>query len=286
MEIGLGLPTVPGVTGQTLLDWSRAGEQAGFSTLATLDRLVWDGFEGLVTLAAAAAVTTRCRLTTAIMVAPLHANTALLAKQAATVDQLSGGRLVLGLAAGVRRDDFAASGVDPRKRGAVLDNQLDELRRIWAGEPRGIAGPIGPPPARDGGPEIIVGGHSPAAQTRAARYASGWIGGGAGPEMFRASAETFRAAWDAEGRSGAPRLLSLAYFALGDSARTDAESFLRGYYGFAPPFAEMVLGNAAIGEEQVAEQALRFKQAGCDELIFVPCTADIGQVELLRAAVG
>jgi alkanesulfonate monooxygenase SsuD/methylene tetrahydromethanopterin reductase-like flavin-dependent oxidoreductase (luciferase family) len=285
MEVGLALPPVPGVRGQTVLDWARAGEQAGFSTLATLDRLVWDCYEGLVTLAAAAAVTSRCRLTTAIMISPLRNNTALLAKQAATVDQLSGGRLVLGLAAGMRRDDFAASGVNPATRGKALDAQLDELDRIWSGEPRGMAGPIGPPPVRAGGPEIILGGQSPAAVERAVRRASGWIGGSGNPEMFREGAEMVRSAWAEEGRPGQPRLLALAYFALGDNARQHAEGYLREYYSFAPPLAEMVLGTASVSADQIAEHIAAYRDAGCDELIFTPCSADLHQVELLHDAV-
>jgi alkanesulfonate monooxygenase SsuD/methylene tetrahydromethanopterin reductase-like flavin-dependent oxidoreductase (luciferase family) len=285
MEIGLALPQVPGLRGQTILDWARAGEQAGFSTLATLDRLVWDCYEGLVTLAAAAAVTTRCRLTTAIMISPLRNNTALLAKQAATVDQLSGGRLVLGLAAGMRRDDFAASGVNHGTRGKALDAQLDELERIWAGEPRGMAGPIGPPPVREGGPEIILGGQSPAAVDRAARRASGYISGSGNPGMFQAGAEMMRAAWAQQGRPGRPRLLALSYCALGDSARSHAEQYLRSYYGFAPGLAEMVLGFASVSADQVAERITAFREAGCDELIFTPCSADPGQVDLLHDAV-
>jgi alkanesulfonate monooxygenase SsuD/methylene tetrahydromethanopterin reductase-like flavin-dependent oxidoreductase (luciferase family) len=148
-----------------------------------------------------------------------------------------------------------------------------------------MAGRIGPPPAREGGPEIILGGHSPGALARAARQGAGWIAGGAGPEAFSGGAGAFRAAWQREGRTGAPRLLALTYFALGDSARKHAESYLRGYYESAPPFAEMVLSAAAIDEDQIAERITAFEQAGCDELIFVPCSADLDQVELLHSVV-
>jgi hypothetical protein len=84
---------------------ARVAEAAGFGSLGTLDRLVYGNCEALVTLAAAAAVTERVRLVTDILIAPLR-QTALLAKQAATVDRLSGGRLVLGLAVGGREDDY------------------------------------------------------------------------------------------------------------------------------------------------------------------------------------
>jgi alkanesulfonate monooxygenase SsuD/methylene tetrahydromethanopterin reductase-like flavin-dependent oxidoreductase (luciferase family) len=92
MKIGIGLPsTIPGIPGRLILDWARAAEQAGFSTLATLDRLVYANLETVPTLAAAAAVTERIGLTTAVMIGPYRGNGALLAKQLATVDVISAG---------------------------------------------------------------------------------------------------------------------------------------------------------------------------------------------------
>src|SRR3954452_19558188 len=101
MDIGVALPTmIPHKSGGHLLDWAVKAEQQGYSCLAVLDRLVYANDEPLTTLAAAAAVTDRIRLTTAILIAPYRGNTALLAKQAATVQHLSDGRLTLGVAAG------------------------------------------------------------------------------------------------------------------------------------------------------------------------------------------
>ena len=145
MEIGIGLPsTVPGVDGVSLLEWARRAERAGFSTLGTIDRLVYANYEPLTALAAAAAVTEDIRLTTSILIAPLRSNAVLLAKQAATVHHLSGGRLVLGAAPGGREDDYEVSGVDMQTRGRAFDRQLDTFRRVWADEEKGFAGPVGP----------------------------------------------------------------------------------------------------------------------------------------------
>jgi alkanesulfonate monooxygenase SsuD/methylene tetrahydromethanopterin reductase-like flavin-dependent oxidoreductase (luciferase family) len=287
MRIGLGLPSsVPGTDGRALIDWAIEGERAGFASLATLDRLVYDNYECLTTLAAAAAVTERIRLTTAIMIAPLRTNTALLAKQAATVDRLSNGRLTLGMAVGVRPDDFRASGVEMAGRGRALDDQLAEMRRIWAGDRRGFAGGIGPRPSSPPGPEVILGGHSPGAIARVAAYGDGWISGSGGPGMFHGGAAAVRAAWQRAGRPGQPKLLGLAYFALGDDATDVAGEHLRDYYGFAPPYAQMVLDNAAVGADGVAKTVAAFGDAGCDELILMPCNNNIDQIKLLGAVIG
>src|ERR687887_816133 len=127
MQIGIGLPsTIPGTEGEQIVEWARRAERRGFSSLGTIDRIVFDNYEPLIALAAAAAVTERIRLTTSILIAPYRANAALLAKQAASVDRLSGGRLVLGMAVGGRPDDFEASGVPFDGRGRRFDEMLAE----------------------------------------------------------------------------------------------------------------------------------------------------------------
>src|SRR3954462_1338453 len=109
MDIGIGLPsTIPGIPGRLVPEWAAAAERAGFSTLGTIDRVVYANFETVPTLAAAAAVTERIRLTTSILIAPYRGNGAVLAKQLATVDNLAGGRLTVGIAVGGRQDDFTS----------------------------------------------------------------------------------------------------------------------------------------------------------------------------------
>src|SRR3954452_4342625 len=135
MDVGIGLPsTIPGVGREEVLEWARRAEARGFSSLGTLDRIVYDNYEPLIALAAAAAVTERIRLATTILIAPYRINAALLAKQAASVDRLSDGRLVLGVAVGGREDDYEASGVDFRSRGRRFDAMLAQWEAVWAGQ--------------------------------------------------------------------------------------------------------------------------------------------------------
>jgi alkanesulfonate monooxygenase SsuD/methylene tetrahydromethanopterin reductase-like flavin-dependent oxidoreductase (luciferase family) len=286
MDVGIGLPaTIPGTDGKTLLEWARRSEQRGFSTLGVLDRIVYPNYEPLVALAGAAAVTERIRLTTSILIAPYRANTALIAKQAASVDSLSGGRLVLGVAVGRREDDYEASGVPMAGRGAVFEAQLEEMKRIWDAARRGDAGAIGPPPAQDGGPPLIVGGQVEATFERAAKYGEGWIMGGGAPEQFKDAIASLEEAWKRHGREGSPRKMALAYYALGPNAQQHADSYLHHYYAWLGEIADMIAGSAAISEEMVKGYASAFGDAGCDELIFFPCSTDPEQVDLLASAV-
>lgn len=285
MDIGIGLPnTVPDTEGAALTGWAVHAEEAGFSTLGTIGRLVYDSYEELVALAAAAAVTSRIRLTTSVLLAPLYPNAALLAKQAASLDRLSGGRLVLGLGLGGREDDYAASGLEVTGRGRRFDAQLEAMKRVWRGEELGLAGAVGPRPVREGGPQLVLGGGTEASFRRAARFADGWIMGGGTPEMFAQGAAGIDAAWREAGRDGRPRKLSLAYFALGDDARGQADSYLHRYYGWLGEFADQIAAGAAVTGEMVAGYAAAFGDAGCDELIFVPTASTLDQIDLLAEA--
>ena len=286
MDVGIGLPTtVPDTEGRTLVEWAKRAEEAGFSTLGTIGRLVYPNYDDLIALAAAAAVTKRIRLTTSILIAPLHANGALLAKQAASLDRISGGRLVLAVGIGGRDDDYVASGLPTTGRGSQLEERIEELKRVWSGEERGHAGAIGPTPTRKGGPELVIGGHDEAALRRAARLGDGWIMGGGTPEMFAQLAAKVDQAWQEAGRSGKPRKLSLAYFALGPRARELADAYMKHYYGWLGEFADQIAAGAAVSEEMVKGYVAAFEQNGCDELIMIPSSSELDQVRLLAEAV-
>jgi|1186.fasta_scaffold58854_2 alkanesulfonate monooxygenase SsuD/methylene tetrahydromethanopterin reductase-like flavin-dependent oxidoreductase (luciferase family) len=284
MKVGIGLPnTVPGTEGGDMRDWAIRAEAAGFSSLGTIDRIVYGNHEPLTALAYAAAVTERIGLLTSILIAPLRANTALLAKQAASVDVLSGGRLTFGIAVGGRQDDFDASGLEFHKRGATFDRQLDEMQRLWKGEKVGFAGGVGPQP-RDGRPEVVIGGTSDAAFRRSAQHA-GWMMGGGPPDAFVQGAEKLQAAWEAAGRDGTPRKMALGYFGLGDGASDQVHRYITDYYGFLGDYAAQMAGSIPADAESVKGAVSAFEAVGCDELVLFPTSSDPAQVDLLAEAV-
>jgi alkanesulfonate monooxygenase SsuD/methylene tetrahydromethanopterin reductase-like flavin-dependent oxidoreductase (luciferase family) len=279
MDIGIGLPnTVLGVDRRGIVDWAREAEQAGFASLGTIDRVAYDNYEPLISLAAAAAVTENIRLVTDILLGPVRQTTQL-AKQTATIDNLSNGRLVLGLAVGGREDDYELSGVDFHKRGAIMDRQLEELASLWKRE-----GDFGPRPANGTRPSMLIGGTADVVFERAAKYADGWTLGGGTPDAFVDGAAKLREAWSAEGRDGEPRTLALFYFALGDNGEEDARHALGSYYAFLGDYAEQIVGSAAKDADTVRGYLAAFEEAGVDEVICFPASADPAQVGLLAEA--
>jgi len=185
MDFSIGLPnTVSGVTRGSLLEWARRADASGFAGVGSLDRLVYANYESLVSLAAAAAVTERVRLSTQVLLVPWRLNAALVAKQVATLQHMSNGRVVLGVAPGGREDDYTASGTTMKGRGDRLAEMIEEMLRIWEGEERGAAGAIGPPLDNVGRPGLLVGGGVEASWRRAAKLADGWTAGGLPPDQF------------------------------------------------------------------------------------------------------
>ena len=225
MDIGIGLPTtIAGTTGEQVVEWASRADRAGFSSLGTIDRLVYHNYEPLIALAGAAGATERIRLATSVLLAPLRRNAAMIAKQAASLQKLSNGRLVLGMGVGGRHDDFEASGVPMDQRGKWLDEALAEMRAIWGGE-RSIG-----PDVRDNPPTVILGGGAEAAFRRAAQYGDGWVLGGQPPEAFVEPRDRLRAAFREAGRPERPRALAIAYFSLDDDPESQARATIGDYY--------------------------------------------------------
>ncbi len=133
MKIGIGLPaSISNVTGDQVLEWATKADAGPFSSLGIIDRLVYGNYEPMITLAAAAGATKRVRLMTSVLLAPLR-NSGVLAKQAASLDAISGGRFTLGMGIGRREDDYLAAPATFKNRGRRFDSQLETMRRVWSG---------------------------------------------------------------------------------------------------------------------------------------------------------
>jgi alkanesulfonate monooxygenase SsuD/methylene tetrahydromethanopterin reductase-like flavin-dependent oxidoreductase (luciferase family) len=297
MQIGAGLPTtLPGADGELIMSWARQSDLGPFTSLAVLDRVVYDSYDSLSTLAAAAAVTTRVRLATTILISPLY-NTVLLGKMAATIHALSRGRLSLGIAVGARRDDYLAAGAPYQTRGARLVEQLVALRKQWEGE--GEAGGTNPAtplsPATSSTvttergntrPELLIGGLSEVTFARVARYADGYVHGGGPPRAFARAAAKACSAWVDAGRPGLPRVWAQGYFALGDEATiASARQYLGHYYAFTGRFAERIVDGLLTTPQAIAQFARGYADAGCDELVLFPAVAELEQLHRLAEVV-
>jgi alkanesulfonate monooxygenase SsuD/methylene tetrahydromethanopterin reductase-like flavin-dependent oxidoreductase (luciferase family) len=269
MDLGLGLP----ISNPSVLPaWARRAEAAGFDSLALLDRLAYDNPEPLVALGVLAGATSRVRVQTEVLLAPLRP-TALLAKQVATLDAMSGGRFVLGVGVGGRADDHAAAGVPLERRGALLDQQLADLRRIWAGPE------IGPFPATP--PAILIGGFAPAALRRVARYADGFLC--AAPLAWAGRlVDQVNEDWAAAGRPGRPRLVCQINVATGGPATIErAHRAISSYYAFT---GRDDWGRPLSDPDQIADAVAAYRDFGADELVLYCYADDPAQVEELAAA--
>lgn len=277
VNVGIGLPIADP---NTLLTWAQHADDGPFSTLGLLDRLVYDNPEPLVALAVLAGATSRIRVQTEVLLAPLR-DTALLAKQAATLDRMTGGRLVLGLGVGGRDDDHQAAGTDKRTRGRRLDEQMAVMRRLWSGEPYGDGvGPIGPAPARPGGPEVLFGGFKPAAIERVARWGDGFLAA-APPSWAGALFDTARRFWQEYGRDGAPRLVAQLNVALGpDTVIHDARAAMHAYYAFTG-FPDRMTATMLTTPTAIRTAITTFTDLGADEVILYCHGHDPNQVNRL-----
>jgi alkanesulfonate monooxygenase SsuD/methylene tetrahydromethanopterin reductase-like flavin-dependent oxidoreductase (luciferase family) len=288
MEIGIAYPKIiPATRGERVMEWAIRVDEGPFSSLAMIDRLVYSTHESMIVLAAAAAVTERVRLMPTVLVATLRP-AALIAKQAASIDSISGGRLVLGMGVGSRSDDFAAVGVSMRTRGKLFDEQVSTIRKLWAGERMSDEiGPIGPRPARSTGPEILIGGRSQAALARAGRLGDGYIAGSAGSGTMNEVNEVagyyavVENAWKDAGKPGKPRFVAALTCAVGAYAAERTRESMRSYYAFRGEAAAKMDLPIPHTRQDILDAIDTFESVGVDELILEPGVADLDQIDQL-----
>jgi probable F420-dependent oxidoreductase len=179
--------------------YSRDGKMPGGEDVDIPDPLIW--------LAHVSAVTERIKLATGILILPQR-NPVTLAKEVATLDRLSGGRVILGIGVGWLAEEFAALGVPFEDRGRRTDDYVAALRALWSGDDATHRGEFAafervvskPAPAQAGGPPIVVGGHSEAAARRAGRLGDGFFPGARGREELSRLLDVMRKAATEAGR--------------------------------------------------------------------------------------
>lgn len=322
VQYGLGIPTCreglayPSGFADlaTIAEMAREAERLGFDALWGNDhlatqRVVMDTlpeppsfYEPLITFAYLAGQTTRIRLVVGTVVAPLRA-TVLLAKQAATLDRASGGRLVLGLGIGAYREEFEAIANPPPKanRGRWMEETVQALRLLFEQRRAGFAGryvrfdeiEVYPKPVQRPLP-LYLSGNSPDAVRRAGRLADGLIVAGLSPEQAREQATLFRAAAREAGRD--PQGLAVCaqvWVGVGESAGDARDTLERSQHfrriaALAPDADREDLvraftrGNLLGSADEIATRIAEYAAAGVDHLALIFLAQDVA--DLLRGA--
>jgi alkanesulfonate monooxygenase SsuD/methylene tetrahydromethanopterin reductase-like flavin-dependent oxidoreductase (luciferase family) len=291
MKIGICLPYMKrDITRQTLIDWCKVVDQGPFSSLSCGERITDYTFEMRNVLAFAAARTERVRIVPSLYVLPMH-SAVLTAKEIATLDQLSNGRVTVTVGVGGREHDYRAVGADFSHRHERMDQQVAEMRRIWRGEvPFAGCAEIGPSVIqKDGsefyGPPILAGSMGPKAIARASRWADGLYSfsmNGSKKEtdsMFAMG----RKAWKDSGRSSAPTLVGGFWYSLADDAESRLKSYVHDYLQvLGDDMANAVAASMTRYTPETILQAIADIEAtGADEIFLVPATADIAELERL-----
>jgi len=271
----------------TTLDWCRLIDDGPFSTLSCGERVTSYTQHMTVILSAAAALTKRVRINPSLYVMPMH-EAAWVAKEVATLDVLSGGRVTVTVGVGGREHDYRSVNASFKMRHQKLDDQVAEMRSIWAGEPRFEgADPIGPAPVQTGGPPILSGSMGPKAMARAAKWATGVYGFtlNGNPETAKNGFAMADRAWAEAGREEKPFRATGFWYSL---APRDADRKLKNYvFDYmkiqGEPIARTVADTIHTSDPDSVRRALdEIEATGCEECFLVPATLELAEVE--RAA--
>jgi alkanesulfonate monooxygenase SsuD/methylene tetrahydromethanopterin reductase-like flavin-dependent oxidoreductase (luciferase family) len=288
MRIGLSLPTMlPGMDRDTVLTWCRRIEDDGYSTIGFGERIAYRNLEMFTVLSAAAAVTERVAIASTIVILPMHSAT-WVAKQTATLDVLSGGRVMLGVGVGGRDEDYRALGRDPSRRFTRLDEQVATIRDLWSGEPPGVGlDPVGPRPVHR--IPILSGALGPKSIRRSAAWADGVAGFEMDPtrDAFAAARDRVDAAWEEAGRDTEPYRMTSFWFALGDDGPERLRAYARDYLAvFGAELADALAESCTAHSADAVRHALDdLADLGYDEVQLVPTTGDLAELDRLTSLV-
>ena len=269
------------------LDWCRLVDAGPFSSLSCGERITGPTQDMRVLMAAAAALTERVRIVPALYVLPMHSAVSA-AKEVASLDVLSGGRVTMTVGVGGREHDYRALGVSFERRFARLDEQVATMKRIWRGEPpfEG-ADPVGPKPIQEGGPPLLAGAMGPMSMARAAKWADGVYGFSmnANPAPVEQAFRMVLEAWEKAGRSERPLRLTGFWYSLSpEHADAKLKSYVEQYLTIlGADVAKAVASSMVTHDESAVMRGLdAIEELGCDEFFLVPATCETAEVE--RAA--
>ncbi|MFA1705296.1 LLM class flavin-dependent oxidoreductase [Mycobacterium intracellulare] len=284
MKLGIGLPNhIADVPGPAVAQWSRRGEELGFESVATIDRLFSSGVDSLIALATAAGATSELTLVTNVLLAPMYPVIPL-AKQLVSLARVSGGRLTVGLGVGNRSDEYAGTGADFHRRGRALDAQVERLRSLWAGEPLADGTALCAAPVRI---PLLFGGRSAATVRRVVTTGDGWAAGAV--RLYDEQADVaarIRSGWQDAGRPARPYLQASVNFALGPAETVAAgRDHLARYYAFAPGYAQVNVADMVCSAADARDTVRRYRDLGFDRLLFHPTSASVEQVDYLADAI-
>jgi alkanesulfonate monooxygenase SsuD/methylene tetrahydromethanopterin reductase-like flavin-dependent oxidoreductase (luciferase family) len=286
VKIGLCFPyTQEDPSRDVMLDWFRRVDEGPFSTISCGERMVGPSVDMMALLGAAAAVTERVRIAPTLYVLPMHPAIKV-AKHAATLDVISGGRTTITVGIGGRVHDYRCMEKEPRRRYARLDEQVEQIRRIWAGElPFEGTEPVGPPPVQPGGPPILAGVTGPKGIARAAKWADGiysWSSNGVGEEIEK-QRDLVTSAWNAAGRDTAPQRVAGFWYSLAP----DADAKLKAYvYKYIKVIGEPAARYMSSLVDRSSADAVRasldaYEALGIEECWLNSATAEIAEIDRL-----
>lgn len=294
-NLGLSfIAPAPHVSADFFLQLARQTEEMGLHSLWLNDRLVYDNFEPLAALAAAAGTTSTIKLGTSVLLLP-YRRPVLLAKTLATIDFISQGRLTLGVGVGDRESDYDAVGVPFDRRGARGLESIQLMRRLWQEDKVSFKGEfftvheisLGPKPFGNRSIPIWMGGNADAVLKRTGRFADGYICSSSAMPNFPAMWEKISYHARAAGRDPSKiEKAGLNYLAIDEDkgrAVRASEAFFERYYGKAPNSIEsqMIVGPAALCAERIARS---FEQ-GLNTLILGLIVPDLKQLDLLATKI-
>ncbi len=292
-------PEIPDA--QALIAYGVRMEELGYESLWVWDHILlgvephFPIIDALSLLTAVGACTSRIKLGTGILVLPLR-NPLVLAKQLSSMDHISGGRLVLGMASGWYKREFDAVGVDFHKRGKIMDQNLDIMCRLWSEDMVTLESPpydlrqsvMFPKPVQRPRPTILIGGYVDRVLKRAATRGDGWLTYFYLPESFKEDWSKIRGFAEEAGKDP-DSLIGTNQLPIMVGPREKVEGpmneWLETEWDFAS-WSKSTAKSAIMGTpEECVEQLMPHVETGIDRIIFVPYKYEAEQVEAIATEI-